>query len=1458
MPDGTVCLEPGSKLTRDGRLIGYVLRKDGRNIVREPIDVPADTVLDPESTDNQAATLYATIHAYSAFPGFDALVREGYTFNQLLPGTCGQFRVKNNQLLVVSGQRRPDEAFYFDLELFDRSCVAYFNAPMSVRGFAHSRDQFCTDGEGMPLMMHCLTMTAAANTAGPFLIAACGYNKTPLHKFGEPLKFTREPGREPIAPAPYIALVDTENHQLHIVPFSLSKSAIGGSHRVAPITILIVDGTLQYIVSPVPEQQTDVNTGEFNSELRAIVARAVHNFDGDFRRLSAGSAGSAGQSRGCAAPGCTSDRTTSATSATSAISAISLCSRCMATGYCSRECQRKDWKRHKPTCTAPTCTAPTCTAPTAATVEEPEDAEAHALRTAMERTVATVIVQNGLSADSLGCTHWSTDDRTGLYTYCEWGHTLTVSVPLEVPAMVKESKVYPPIICGEARGQPPSLLACTESPSPITPETWVAHIKRGPSIVAVTPDGHGVQESDTHAALLRLNGIMLVVTDLQEPSVAQIQDLSVPATKLMGARSVVLVIGRDGRYYFHSGATGLWPGLFARGVVVAVGDEVRFSLERVAGLSGLSGLIYAVPQDDRGVAFRGAVVQPEAIVDAVRAVQTTEQLAATIHDLEEYSVFAQLAVVLNPTEMRDTKDALIGMCIAYLNSETARIGSRRSALARALLSEPEAPEPDAPWRPDKRIAELNAQIAELKHEMRKARKAVQAITDKILAACSTRTASSATSAGKNIQSLARAAEVKDRVAKAAKMTAEEYGELLSEVEFYAIAELHPSVLPLLRAAGSGAGDGEMDAQLVALSESAPARLGDRMVQLDGSTVSAIVDAANTTRHLLNTTDPTALTFAMESRRGPQSYLPLPVTPNAIAWRGGYADWMILKNEAEDTIRIKLRSMLSGIRELSIPVASPRLTVAIMAMLLSLMQSLCARMVSSDSADDSMQQMLRGLMYMLLRVSSSGTAPAMYVFQLTQPRSELKTPRTLGEWHVYAGVLEVLYRMVVPADARAEVRSAACKLLAGALRRGYVDPITNPMRDCVKAEAADAQVAAFARRDVESQWLYACMLVLRLCETCETCETHPEADKADKADEFFFELDAISDPARRASIAGHLLTEFKELKLRPGSRMQYTRALERVAAGETLESGSVSVTALRAVSAAYFCSRSGVFADAKRRVRDAAHAVEKHCAHDGCPRRPTCNVRHQPAPLYCSTHTTEGMVGIATNGCAHAECVRRTDPAPTSGPNGLSGLYGRNGLYGLYCATHKDAMDPRITGALAALDARKVDVARFLRVAPETVVISNIEPFAECVPELMRGDCELTRRGPWLGRPTRGYESPSVPDCAEWRAILRRAGVSVQPANGAGGATGLGGASGASGATRSDPVVSALRDVDALVGFGAITVKARLPSAPIERMFNVLGLDADDARAVLRLNLRGWQDVNAADQSAIAYLVGRAR
>jgi hypothetical protein len=50
---------------------------------------------------------------------------------------------------------------------------------------------------------------------------------------------------------------------------------------------------------------------------------------------------------GCAAAGCTSEE-----------EATSVCSRCKAVRYCSRECQRADWKAHKPACAAAAAAQP--------------------------------------------------------------------------------------------------------------------------------------------------------------------------------------------------------------------------------------------------------------------------------------------------------------------------------------------------------------------------------------------------------------------------------------------------------------------------------------------------------------------------------------------------------------------------------------------------------------------------------------------------------------------------------------------------------------------------------------------------------------------------------------------------------------------------------------------------------------------------------------------------------------------------------------------------------------------------------------------------------------------------------------------------------------------------------------------------------------------------------------------
>ena len=51
---------------------------------------------------------------------------------------------------------------------------------------------------------------------------------------------------------------------------------------------------------------------------------------------------------GCTAAGCASEE------------ASSMCGRCEAVRYCSRECQRMDWKAHKPVCTAQTNVSADC------------------------------------------------------------------------------------------------------------------------------------------------------------------------------------------------------------------------------------------------------------------------------------------------------------------------------------------------------------------------------------------------------------------------------------------------------------------------------------------------------------------------------------------------------------------------------------------------------------------------------------------------------------------------------------------------------------------------------------------------------------------------------------------------------------------------------------------------------------------------------------------------------------------------------------------------------------------------------------------------------------------------------------------------------------------------------------------------------------------------------------------
>ena len=264
---------------------------------------------------------------------------------------------------------------------------------------------------------------------------------------------------------------------------------------------------------------------------------------------------------------------------------------------------------------------------------------------------------------------------------------------------------------------------------------------------------------------------------------------------------------------------------------------------------------------------------------------------------------------------------------------------------------------------------------------------------------------------------------------------------------------------------------------------------------------------------------------------------------------------------------------------------------------------------------------------------------------------------------------------------------------------------------------------------------------------------------------------------------------------PKSRMrEYTHALRKAASGQEYDKAKI-----RGVGARYFVRFSGALADAKRRAIAEADRREE----------------------------------VESDRREEVESDRREEA--------------------------------RVSAALEALQARRTLVARFLGVAEESVVPSNWPAFVEGDKAKMRGDEEVsTHKGPcdWYGRGTRGYTQLDVPAHATWRALLRSAGLDglldVVATAGTAGTAGTNGT--AAVATRALERVSSaltLEDVLSSAEVSKGTVASVQSNLALSRMFAALGLGVEDAREVVRICIREWRDVNAADAAALVYLRSRA-
>jgi hypothetical protein len=664
-----------SSITENSKVSGVVLCKRNGEVVREEIEnVPCADFLSGESTDGQKILAFETVRNFRELEPFAE-----HVFKPLKAGMCGEFEVDPEHFLFsgskkATGPNSPN--MYFDLVAFSGADVATFNDKTKVPWLVHSGDRNASvvgavgpNGAVGPdgtkrLFMHSLSLrfaNGASGTRGPFNahVGAVGYMRRPLRTFDEQRLF------------PYIAIADKSTRTLWVVPFSLSRAAIGDSTLISPVHIQILRGAegaetkLRFIVPAVPYHQGDFDTGMYTPEVRRLVDTESASFSERFA---------------CMRPveSAESARVTGANGAVETTNVDDPCSSVL-------------------------------TVPPVLPVLY-DDAMG---------TARVIVLQDGLGPAVPGGPEGLWDGTTCL---CRFGRTLVVSVP-RGPAAVQlsaPSVYYAPVFAdGAACGAEQSLMLCTESPSKLTMAQWETTMRTKPAVVYVSEKG-GVLESDVGASARLVNGIMVIVGEGPSAPIDQaerlkiMREISVPATRLMGPQSVVLYY-TGGEYYFYRGAVKLWPQCvrWTNGptgcpsgpsgpmgpLAPSFGDRVEFSarsvglsgLADIAGLAGISGISdgrrlfeYTVAKADKRVVFGAELVEPERVLSAVRGITSHEELEAMRADLA--LALVQLGVALDAAEMRDLKQAMLAICHSYVDALVAPILQKRKSLVASLVA----------------------------------------------------------------------------------------------------------------------------------------------------------------------------------------------------------------------------------------------------------------------------------------------------------------------------------------------------------------------------------------------------------------------------------------------------------------------------------------------------------------------------------------------------------------------------------------------------------------------------------------------------------------------------------------------------------------------------------------------------------------------------------------------------
>lgn len=280
-----------------------------------------------------------------------------YTISIVDPGSVFSTPYETESLVFLCDSDKNKGGTFFDLVLVPLGTQKSINLSTEALFFNNKRSSGWThtgDDTNPPLYHGVSTGDVKEGT----LAAMCytGYRKTALHEFKKQV--------------PMGCIVDHDNHMLHVVRAPLERVTVGENNHALVAVCMRYEGRLWWYIPPVPELAAGVNSGDRTSKVRALETRAygaaLEAFAkaGVFYLVEGAPEAKTEVSASTHSPSMQEEKQEAKTSSMSPVEKscnacgsreepLKTCSRCKITRYCSKECQKSDWKKHKGSCTSP-------------------------------------------------------------------------------------------------------------------------------------------------------------------------------------------------------------------------------------------------------------------------------------------------------------------------------------------------------------------------------------------------------------------------------------------------------------------------------------------------------------------------------------------------------------------------------------------------------------------------------------------------------------------------------------------------------------------------------------------------------------------------------------------------------------------------------------------------------------------------------------------------------------------------------------------------------------------------------------------------------------------------------------------------------------------------------------------------------------------------------------------------